>query len=104
MTIETKFFYANALELGTSPYEIGLKFMRLGTSTPDTPRAGQDGQELQSSVLDALHVSMSPSHAKAMLPALVNSVLDYEKKYGKIPLSSESRDKWDALLAVIKAL
>lgn len=97
MSIEGKFFYANSLEVAVSPFDISMKFMRNGTETAQKPAATSEiNPNAAISVLDAMTVSMSPSHAKAMVPALLRLVQEYEKQFGRIPLGADIQATWDA--------
>lgn len=100
MSIEAKFFYANSLEAAVSAYDVSLKFMRNATGTP-LAAATTSGSPtaIQTAVVDAMIVSMSPSHAKAMLPALLRLVREYETLYGKIPLAADMQATWDGTFA-----
>ena len=96
MTIETKFFYANSVEVAVSPFDISLKFMRNGTATLETVAVHTTPVDATPVVMDALTIAMSPSAAKSMLPALLQLISVYEQKFGTIPLPPEVLARWNA--------
>lgn len=84
MSDEKKFFYANAVEVGVTPYDVSLKFMRSGSA--DAPlTATAVTKNVQLVKIDEFIIGMSPQHAKAMLPSLTSAVAQYEQMYGTIP-------------------
>lgn len=89
MTTSQNFCYTNAVELAVSPYDFVLKFMRNEAENTGT------GSEPRLVLADSMVVAMSPAHAKAMLPAIYNAVLEYEKQFGKIGLLPEMQEKFD---------
>jgi hypothetical protein len=94
MATEAKFFYANGLELTISVYDITFKFMRNGTLTPElAPTAGQKKSGVQPHVLDSFMVSMSPTHAKAILPGLAQAIAQYEAQFGVIPFNESQLEQ-----------
>lgn len=97
MSSESKFFYANSLEAAVSAYDVSLKFGRNVTINAEEKGVTGVPQEAQVTAAERLVVSMSPSHAKAMLPALVLLVREYEKNYGKIPLATDAQTAWDSV-------
>lgn len=99
MSNEPKFFYANAMEMAASPYDISLKFMRNGAEVAKPVVPGTT-VEATAVLLDSLAVSMSPSHFKAMLPGLVKIVVEYEKQFGLIPLPPDAAAVWNASFPV----
>ena len=68
--------YANNVDLATSPWDVRLVFTELvGSGTPTKIEK----------FLRA-HVVMTPSHAKALIQALSNTLLEHEKAYGTIKM------------------
>lgn len=71
--------YSNIVRIGHSPYEFMLDF---GQFQPEGKRAFMD-----------VRVITSPQHAKAILKALEENITRYEKKYGKIGVSSDGAEE-----------
>lgn len=84
-----QFFYANAVEVAMSVFDINLKFMRTGTPKTDLQQSGKGGQTTQAEFREEMVVAMSPQQAKAFLPALTNVLEMYEKQFGVIPTPKE---------------
>ena len=99
MSSESKFFYANSLEAAVSAYDVSLKFPRNVTLSLEVKRIAGQPLEAPTMAAETLVVSMSPSHAKAMLPALIMLVREYEKAYGTIPLAPDAKSTWDSMFA-----
>lgn len=93
-TVESKLFYANGMEVAMSPYDISLKFMWQGSETSSTATPNTEVTDAIPSVLEAVTVSMSLSHAKSMLPSLFAMVAKYEETYGEIPVPPEFVERW----------
>lgn len=85
-------FYTNAMELALSAYDVTLRFLRNGSD--NSAAAGPGPTESKVVVLDSLIVSMSPSHLKAMMPALIIAIVEYEKMFGSIPLPPDQAEAW----------
>ena len=100
MSSELKFFYANSLEAAVSAYDVSLKFGRNVTTNAEEKGVTGIPQEAQVMAAERLVVSMSPSHAKAIVPSLVLLVREYEKAYGKIPLAADTQRMWDSVFDV----
>jgi hypothetical protein len=98
MAIDEKFFYTNGVEVGISPFDINLKFMRNGTATPDSVKEAAKAAPAETAAMirETMTVAMSPAHAKTMLPLLWQMVQIYEQNFGAITLPPEQRAKWDA--------
>ena len=99
MSIDEKFFYTNGVEVGISPYDFSLKFMRNGSPTPETVKAAAASQALGASpamVMETMTIAMSPVHAKAMLPILAQMIATYEQAFGTIALPPDHLAKWNA--------
>ena len=87
---EAKFFYANAVFLAVSNYDVSMRFVR------NEPAAdAQPGPGSQVVVADTFTVAMSITHAKSMLPVLMDAVVQYEKLFGKQALAPELQVKYD---------
>ncbi len=96
MSLEEKFFYTNSVQVAITPYDFSLKFTRNGTETDNTPRpSGTLKVDVPAKVLDVMTVSMSPSHAKALLVALKQIVDMYEQRHGLIPVPVDVKNQWD---------
>lgn len=98
MSVDSKFFYANSMEASVSSYDVSLKFARNITVAPKDGLAAKAGEGVESIVAPAetLVVSMSPSHAKAILPTMIRMIQKYEESYGVIPLDSDMKAIWNA--------
>lgn len=90
---EQKFFYANAVEVTVSPFDVSLNFIRTGAPKADTAAPKVVGELIEgtAAALDTLVVSMSPMHAKAMLMPLVALVRKYEESFGVLPMPPEAQ-------------
>ena len=87
MTEDPKFFYANAVEVALSAYDFSFRFMRQGPPMPGKKLGEPGGQQQVEAVLfDAFTVAMSPSHAKAVMNALIENIRTYEAAFGPIPM------------------
>ena len=94
MSIEAKFFYANALQVSTTATDMSIKFMRTGTETTAQLDARSTPQEEKPTIFEAMVIGMSPTCAKTLLPNLMQLIRIYEDKYDKIPLDTEAAKKW----------
>lgn len=97
MTDETKFFYTNGLEASVSPYDVSLKFFRNVTAPPPagTVRPVGERTESRATAAETLVVSMSPTHAKAIIPSMIQLIEEYENTFGPLPLPPEIQLIWD---------
>ncbi len=77
-------FYANHAGISITPWDFGFRF---GTIT--------EASEKKLKVQEALHVYMSPQHAKAFLALVNRQVKLYEEKYGTIPEPKQPTGKAD---------
>ena len=93
MNEEKPFFYANAMEVATSAYDLNLKFLRTGTVTVirNQATATPEMRQAQVEVRAEISVVMSPQHAKAMLPSLILAIENYEKMFGPLPSAETLR-------------
>jgi hypothetical protein len=71
-----KLVYANVVQLTTGPFDLVMEF---GFKTPEQTLRGSTEYE------PVVRVAMSLSHAKTMIPALVNQITQYEAQVGEIP-------------------
>jgi len=97
--IEARFFYSNALEVTLTPFDVSLKFQRRGTVTESAPATLTQMQEGTGVIQEAVVIGMSPQHAKVIIPALVQMVQEYEKRFGTINLPADAIEKWNKLVA-----
>ncbi len=68
-------YYANAVDLGASLWDIKLRFAEV-----------LEVREKKTIVMRELaKVYLSPQHAAVLAAALANSIREYEKQFGKIP-------------------
>lgn len=104
MDSPTPHFYANALDVAVSPYDLTLRFAR---NMP--PAHGLGKSEASEEVLTPVRggeiaVLTSPTHAKAILSALIVGLLRYEKDIGPVALPTEqTRKLQDALREATKS-
>ena len=71
-----KLVYANVVQMTTSPFDLVMDF---GFKTPEQVQRGSTEYE------HVVRVAMSLSHAKTMIPLLVNQITQYEQQIGQIP-------------------
>ena len=90
MEADKQFFYTNAMEISISPYDLNFKFLRQVAGEAELPLMEQQPKKIAELV-----VSMSPTHAKAMLTSIYISVMNYEKDVGKIALPEEMQKLFD---------
>ena len=95
MNNENRFFYANSAEVSVSPYEISIKFIRQGAPESKPSKGRQEPQNVLPINIEDFVIAMSPSHAKALLPGLFNSVMQYEKNLGDIPLEAVAKKQFN---------
>lgn len=100
--IEKKSFYSNSSKVMATAYDIGIIFDR--TRAPEVPATVTKSSQVVPVIAESLEVSMSPSHAKAVVIGLLNAVLDYEKNIGSIPLPADKQTAFDDLLARVKEI
>lgn len=96
MNEEQKYFYTNGTEVSCSAYDVSIKFLRNVALSSGTESSAVT--QTTTGVADSLIVSMSPSHLKAMVPALIELVARYEMDFGAIPLPPEMRNRWKTRL------
>jgi hypothetical protein len=83
-------FYANAVNIGTSVYDITLNF-RLQSG-----ELNQQSGEVLITVSAENNIRMSPQHAKALAGLLVNHIKGYEKQFSvTLPLPDDIKKFWD---------
>ena len=87
------FFYANAVELSLSPYDMTLRFLR---NMPPPVSPDQKPAQMIHAPVTALSraadlpVMMSPQQGKALIRLLLRAVLEYEKVNGKLSIPPEN--------------
>lgn len=83
-------FYANAVNIGTSVYDVTLNF-RLQSGEKN-----QQTEELIITVSAENNIRMSPQHAKALAALLVNHIKGYEKQFSvNLPLTPDMMKFWE---------
>jgi hypothetical protein len=87
------------LKVATSPYDITLNFIRHAPKLGET-KGTAEGAPVNPVQAAELLVSMSPMHAKAMLPGLFKVVADYENTFGPIVLPKEIQDLYSQTFVV----
>lgn len=82
-------FYANAVNISTSIYDVSLFFSIQSPVGMEKESSPMVETSLQCSV------RMSPQHAKALAALLVKHIRDYEKQYSvTLPLPEELHPLW----------
>ena len=97
--VEKKFFYSNSSKVMSSPYDVTIQFERV---TAPKLSANMENSDFLPEVSEILELSMSPSHAKAVLIGLYNTILSYEEKYGEIAMPNDKKEAMARLLDAIK--
>jgi hypothetical protein len=83
-------FYANAVNIGTSVYDLTLNF-RLQSGEQN-----QQTGEIIITVSAENNVRMSPQHAKALAALLVKHIKEYEKQFSiDLPLPPDIKKIWE---------
>jgi len=101
--IDAKFFYANAVEVTATAFDISLKFQRRGTPTDTAPTPpSAEVLEGTGTIFEALIVGMSPQNAKALVAPLFQMVHEYEKRFGTINLAPELMGRWQDMLQKVE--
>ena len=95
MDDKPKNFYANAVNLLTSIFDITMVFRSQSPQIDDTGKALLlNGQPILS-ITDEITIRMSPQHAKALASLLVQQTIEYEKQFGiKLPLPPDLENIW----------
>ncbi|MGA9397759.1 MAG: DUF3467 domain-containing protein [Anaerolineaceae bacterium] len=91
-------FYANAVNIASSVYDVTLQFKN------QTPQIDSKGNLIEISGKPAINITgemtirMSPQHAKALATILCEHVKLYEKQYNIVlPLQPDLKSKWDKI-------
>jgi hypothetical protein len=88
MSEDKQFFYANAVEIALSVFDVNLKFMRTGNPTTSLAQSQANPplmQQIQPTLQDQMVIGMSPQHAKALLVNLTEGLKQYEAQFGALP-------------------
>ena len=94
MSEEEHDFYANAVNVSSTIYDVTLNFR---TQSPVFLDQGQQPVIEASAVFN---VRMSPQHAKALTALLAKHIKDYEAKYrAQLPLPPELQQLWDQVMS-----
>jgi len=91
-----KNFYANAVNIAVSLYDVTFVFRSQSPMVDDTGQIMQNdkGQPLIN-VSDEFVVRMSPQHAKALASLLMKNVIEYEKQFNlTLPLTPDLEQFW----------
>lgn len=84
-------FYANAVNVMTSVYDVTLNFRTQSPVSVD-PETGEAVIE----VTRTTNIRMSPQHAKSLAVLLVNHIAEYERKNGvTLPIPSNLQELWE---------
>lgn len=83
-------FYANAVNVLTSVYDVTLSFR------VQSPVVIEQGKAPVIQASEICNVRMSPQHAKALAAILLKHVIQYEKEHNiNLPLPEDVRQIWD---------
>ena len=83
-------FYANAVNIVTSIYDVTLHFRT------QSPISVEEGKQPIIEVSGSCSVRMSPQHAKSLAALLVKQIADYEDRNNvKLPLPPDIQKLWD---------
>ena len=86
-------FYANAVSVMTTIYDMTLQFRTQSAVAIEKNKA----PILEASAL--LNVRMSPQHAKSLAVLLTRHVIDYERQHGvTLPVPPELQQLWASLI------
>ena len=95
MDEKSKNFYANAVNMSVSLYDVTFVFRSQSPLIDDTGQLMQNNGQPLINVSDELVVRMSPQHAKALASLLVKNVIAYEKQFNlTLPLPPEIEQFW----------
>jgi len=97
--LEKKFFYSNSSKVMASPYDVTIQFERV---TAPQLSVNIVESNIQPEMAEILELSMSPSHAKAVLIGLCSTIASYENTIGKIAMPEDKEAELAQLLSVIK--
>ena len=73
--------YTNLVQVNTGPYDV-----RITLGRRNLERVSEDSV----TVSDAIHVYMSPQHAKALASLLGSQLAAYEERFGPIPIDTHA--------------
>lgn len=96
MENQSRIFYANAVNIATSIYDITIDLKNQSPQIDPTGKIMQLNDKPVIDVTEELIVRMSPQHAKAFAAVLVENIIGYEKQFGiTIPLTPEIKKFWE---------
>lgn len=88
-------FYANAVNITSSIYDISLAFKSQAPQIDNQGNVMLIKDQPVVNVADELIVRMSPQHAKALAAILVKHIKQYEKQFGvELPLPPDMKILW----------
>jgi len=83
-------FYANAVNISASLYDITLQFRVQAPVGPIEP-----GKEPIIETVAINNIRMSPQHAKALAALLVENIVKYENQFSnKLPIPPDLENMW----------
>jgi hypothetical protein len=74
-------FYANLVNIATSPYDVTLTWIEADPTVLREDQIGPHAMRMEA----VAQVVMPLGHAKALIPLLVKVISQYETKFGQIP-------------------
>lgn len=96
MENDRKFYYANAVNMAISLYDVTFV---LRNQSPQIDPEGNLMVLNNKQVIDVseeIVIRMSPQHAKAFAILLVKNIAEYEKNFGiKLPITPDLQKLWD---------
>ena len=95
MNENPKHFYANAVNLLGSIFDVSMVFRSQSHQIDDTGKPMLINNQTSLSVDDEITIRMSPQHAKAFAALLMDQVVEYEKQFHvTLPLPPDLEGKW----------
>lgn len=86
-------FYANAVNVTTSIYDVTLTFRAQSPAAPPV-----EGRPPVMAVSQEVMIRMSPQHAKSLAAILVRHARNYEREHNTVlALPPEMQEMWDQL-------
>ena len=85
--------YANAVKVVGAAYDFTLEFsanLQIGPQTDPQHPSPIERRNI-------CRVRMSPQHAKALIPILMDQVMQYEKQLGPVPLPPDMNQLWEKI-------
>jgi len=85
--------YANAVQIIGAAYDFTLEFSANVPIGPVTDPQKPPPIERR----NVCRIRMSPQHAKAIIPLLMQNISAYEQQFGKVPLPPDMKELWEQI-------